>query len=214
MRMAARRFGVLVIVASLASASTSRADIPCPEQSYCIVTYARTFEGDYNRGQPYNVVTIAPGGNGETFAAMGIMIDVFVRGCANQPIPGIPRQDILLVNSNLCICPGGNVADHATDLDGRTSFSGTLAAGGCVPSLTVFVDGVGVATLAVRTNSPDALPASPCAVDASDFSAVVSRRGSHVGEDNYTICHDYNEDGYIDASDLAFFASRLGTSCQ
>jgi hypothetical protein len=61
----------------------------------------------------------------------------------------------------------------------------------------------------LRINSPDAGVTSPCAVDLSDLSALAERMGY---PSLYDFCFDYNDDGAIDAGDLALFASALGVA--
>lgn len=200
---------------SLVFVSPAVAGLPCPDSSYVTVSFSRTYTGDYNPGQPYDYVTIAPDGSGETFAATGITIRVYARFSepCGSPTPGIPRQEIVLFNPNLCLCPGGNIADHDTDANGCTEFTGTLAGGGCADNLTVYIDGVAIGTVPVKINSTDALPATPCHTDASDVSALGAHFRKRVGEDGYSICFDYNEDGGINAGDLSFFAAKLGSDC-
>jgi len=198
---------VVTLVALMATsfAGTAMADIVCPDSSYCVVTFTNVAK---------NRVTIAPNGAGETFASTGITVTVYLKNCNGAPLVGVPLQEIVVFNSALCICPGGNVADAATDANGRTTFSGTIRGGGCVEALTIFADGVAVCTRGdLKTNSPDHVPASPCFVDAGDLAALAAKLGSIP---NYNICFDYNESGppTIDASDLAFFASFLGAACQ
>lgn len=194
-------------------ATPSNADIPCPNASYCTVSFSKTYSGAYRPGQPYDYVTISPNGAGETFSGTGIAIRVYLKNCNGAPIVGVPAQEIVLFNSNLCICPGGNIADHATDINGMTTFTGTIRGGGCGDPLAVFADGILIGVLPVKVNSPDRIPASPCAVDASDLAHLAAALGSEVGEAHYTICLDWNEDGYVDASDLAWFAALLGAEC-
>lgn len=193
---------LVVALVAACFVGTAAADIVCPDSSYCVVNITSK-----------DRVTIAPNGAGETFAGTGITIDVYLKNCNGAPLVGVPRQEIVIYNSGLCICPGGNVADAATDVNGMASFSGTIRGGGCVENLTIFADGVAICTIPVKTNSPDHVPASPCAVDASDLGALAARLGNPL---QYNICFDYNESGppTIDASDLAFFASLLGASCQ
>jgi len=189
-------------------------DAICVGPSTATATFSHTFSGIYRPGEPYDVVTILPDGSGETFASVGITIEVYLRNCAGAPLAGVPAQEVVLYNSNLCICPGGNIADAATDAQGRTTFSGSLQAGGCANNISVFADGIGIATLPIKFNSADAVPASPCAVDAGDLSAIAAKLGSEVGEAPYSICLDLNEDGYIDASDISSVASALGNRCE
>jgi hypothetical protein len=191
---------LLVLAAFVSSAA---ADIVCSDSSRATASFTST----------KNRVTIAPNGAGETFAGTGITIDVYLKNCNGAPLVGVPAQEIVIFNIGLCICPGGNIADAATDINGHTTFTGTIRGGGCVENLQVYADGVAIgAALQVKTNSPDHVPASPCAVDASDLAALASKLGIVA---QYNICFDYNESGgpTIDASDLAFFASLLGAQC-
>lgn len=196
---------VVALVAACAACyvGTAAADIVCADSSYCVVNFATSKDR----------VTIAPNGAGETFAATGITIEVYLRNCSGAPLVGVPRQEVVIYNSGLCICPGGNVSDAATDINGMTTFSGTIAGGGCVENLQIFADGVLICTIPVKTNSPDHVPASPCAVDGSDLSSLAVVLGNIAA---YNICYDYNESGppTIDGSDLSFFATLLGAGCQ
>jgi hypothetical protein len=192
---------VLAVVLTAAYVGTAAADIVCADSSYCTVTFTNPLK---------NRITISPNGNGDTFANTGITINVFLKNCNGAPLAGVPAQEVVLFNSGLCICPGGNIADAATDLTGKTTFTGTIKGGGCVNSLTVFADGIGICTTTVKTNSWDALPASPCFVDAGDLAALAGKLGNIPA---YTICSDWNEDGFIDAGDVASFAQQLGAAC-
>jgi type 1 fimbria pilin len=215
---------VVALVAALLAmaAGTASADVVCADSSYCTVTFTRTYTGNFNPGQPYDYVTVAPDGSGETFAQFGITIRVFLKNCQGQPLVGVPAQQINLFNANLCICPGGAISDAGTDANGMATFSGTLKAGGCVPSVDVYADGVFICTLrgpspalvTVKLNSTDAANqgTSPCFTDSSDLAAFAARIGKPA---QYNICFDYNETGgpTIDSSDLAFFASVIGAAC-
>jgi hypothetical protein len=195
------------VAITLGCVSVASADIVCADSSYVIVTFTNPAK---------DRISISPNGNGDSFSATGITINVFLRNCQGAALAGVPAQEIVLFNSGLCICPGGNIADAATDVLGHTSFSGTIRGGGCVNSLDCFADGVfiprrGVQLGVLRTNSWDALPSSPCFVDAGDTASFATRLGIPA---NYTICSDWNEDGFIDAGDVASFAGQLGAACQ
>lgn len=233
-----RKLVVATLAALLAAslAGPAAADIVDPNNSYCTVTYNRVYPaGSQFVGQPYDYVTIAPDGAGETFfnangvnepdGMADVAIAVFLRNGSNAPLVGVPAQEIVVFNSALCICPGGNISDAGTDAAGMAEFTGSLAAGGCVTSLDVFADGVFICTLQaggrnVKLNSPDfaAIGTSPCFTDASDLAVMATKLGRPANGatgGNPNVCADFNELGVnIDASDLAFFASFLGASCQ
>src|SRR5262245_38831603 len=107
-QMLKKSFVVLALLACFAG--TAAADIVSPDSSYVTVQYATAKDR----------VTISPNGNGETFAANGITIKVYLKNGAGAPLAGIPATEVILHSSALCICPGGNIADAATDLNGAT----------------------------------------------------------------------------------------------
>jgi hypothetical protein len=198
----------LVAVMAACFAGTAFADIVSPDSSYCVVSLGTSGK---------DRVTISPNGTGDNFtdvpSNLSITIEVYLRNSLGAPLAGVPLQEITLYNSALCICAGGNTADAATDLDGRTTFTASPRAGGCVESLDIFADGVFLCTTPVKTNSWDAVPATPCNVDAADLSALAARLGN-AGQ--YSICFDYNESGppTINAGDLSSFAAHLANACQ
>lgn len=208
----ARWTATLLLVFLAVPAHVLHAGPVCPDSTLVSVTFDCMFSGLYQPGQPYDRLTIMPDGSGETLAAAGIHISVRVHDCAGNPVVGLPASSIVLHSSTLCICSGGNIADGPTDAEGRTTFSGTIRGGGSAENLTVFVDGTGIATIPVRVNSPDNGVASPCSIDGSD-DAFFAAWGRRVGESQYTIRYDYNEDGAIDLLDLIVHGAHLGAHC-
>jgi len=203
------------------AAGSASADVVCADSSYCTVTFTRTYTMNYNPGQPYDYVTVAPNGRGETFAQLGITIRVFLKNCQGEPLVGVPAQQITLFNPSLCICTGGAISDAGTDANGMATFSGSIRAGGCAQSVDVYADGVFICTLrsspgnvSVKINSPDNAQqgTSPCFTDADDLVIMASRLGRPAF---YNICQDFNESGgpTLDSSDLAYFAAVLGAGC-
>ena len=185
--------------------ATAAADIVCPDSSYCTVSFTNPTR---------NRITVVPNVGGDTFAGTGITIRVFLKNCNGAPLVGVPAQEVVIFNSALCICPGGNIADAATDANGMTTFAGTIRAGGCVESLTIVADGVAICTRNdLKTCSPDRLPSSPCYIDSSDLGAMAVVLGSVA---RYTTCLDFNQSGppTVDAGDLVWFASALGAACR
>ncbi len=190
---------------SLSFPAAAPADLVCPDSSYVEVDYACTFTGSYRTGGQRDIVTVSPGGDGETFAENGITIRVYLRNCQGEPVVGVPAESIALTGYPICICPWGNIADGPTDALGRTTFTGTLRAGGCVEELVLEVDGSPITTVPVKTNSPDDPFALACAVGADEVARMSGLLSSRF---DYTICFDFNEDGSIDAVDFAEFVSR------
>jgi hypothetical protein len=202
-------------------AGTAAADIVCPDSSYCEVVFGQTY-GPTSQfaGLPYDYLTTDPANGGESFNSFGIDIRVYLKNCDGEPLIGVPAQEVVLFNSNLCICPGGGASDAGTDSNGCATWTGTLATGGCVDVLDVYADGVFICTLedassrTVKLNSTDQAhaPTSPCFTDSSDLASLAAQLGqSAIGR----ICFDFNElDPTIDLSDLAFFAASLGAACQ
>lgn len=228
------RKSVVTLMTALVAAcfaGTASADVVCADSSYCEVVFAATFSGSYQTGLDYNNVTINPDGSGDTFTTPfvgwpgpgpAIDIRVYARNCQGDPLEGIPLTEIQLFNSALCICPGGNTADAATDVNGCTTFTGSIAGGGCASSLDVYVDGVFICTIPVSVNSADFAGGNAnCATDAGDAadlspyigSDITGNTGPPPTNQTYDICRDYIENGFIDAGDVAFLASKLGTAC-
>ena len=204
------------------------ADIICADSSYVVVAFNRTYPaGSQFAGQPYDRITIDPAGSTETFFDINgtaepdglpdIAVRVFIKNCQGQPIAGVPRQQVVIHSPALCMCPTEG-ADHATDANGSTTFTGALLAGGVTSSLDVYADGVFIGTLrqggrTVKTNSPDmGSGISPCYVDAGDLAAFATRFGQPAT--TYPEV-DFNElDATIDLGDLAYFIIALGAACQ
>lgn len=57
-----------------------------------VVNFGRTFTGTYMPGQPYDFVTVAPNGRGETLAATGIAVQITLRTQSGAPLIGLPPQ--------------------------------------------------------------------------------------------------------------------------
>ena len=191
------------------------AQSPCPQGTSLsvssTVTFDNVFTGTYRTGEPFNVLTTVPGEKYlETFEDMGIFIEVCVT-CDSLPLVGLAASEVILTNDSLCICEGENTADRATDASGCTTFTGPIAAGGCASSLDLYVGGNYIETLPIQINSPDAETyPEPCWVDRHDIDWVIRL---FVRPVPYNICWDWNEDGSIDASELAWIAWTVGQIC-
>ncbi len=232
---------VIATLLAVCLANNTAADVVCPDSSYVEVIFNRTYpDNSQFAGQPYDYLTIAPSGKGETFrnvngvneydGLLDIEVRVYIRNCQGVPIAGIPAAQINLFSNSLCICPGGSDADiiseqpdgPGTDANGMATFTGSLNAGGCTSQLDVYADGMFIGTLmdatgrTVKVNSADQahLLSTPCWIDTQDvagFASVFTQLAANAGN----ICVDLNERGkYIDASDLAAYAFARGAYCR
>lgn len=200
-------------------AGPAAADIVCPDSSYVEVSYSQTYPAEHpDAGTPLNHIYTHPAGDGRSFAANGIDVRVYLKNCQGEPLIGVPAQEIVMFNSNLCICPGGGASDAGTDSNGCATWTGSLASGGCVPTVDVYADGIFIATVSdgvtdLRLNSTDQAHAgtSPCFTDASDLAAFAQVLGTtSTGK----FCFDFIATGNtIDPADLGAFAEGLGKSC-
>jgi hypothetical protein len=202
----------LALLTALSLASGSQAGVVCPDSSYVIVDFACRFTGTYRTGEPKDVVTIAPGPDGETLAENGITIRAYLRDCQGRPMVGVPADSVYLSNTYLCACfSGGTAADGPTDSLGCTKFTGRVRGGGCWNELYLVVGCTIVAEVPVKTNSPDITFAQPCLVGLDESTNF----RQHVIWGIYSICFDFNEDGSLDAADYAQLISRYMTqSCE
>jgi len=159
-------------------------------------------------------ILMVPDGSGPSLAADGHTITIRLTG-DGIPIPGFPFQDIWLgqvaapglVNP----CPGGTVADANTDVNGITTFSNPLAAGGWTDeSLIFFLAGVPIPDPApgITANSPDldsdrVVNLADVGQFAIDFFNGYSFRADIGGD----------LDGVLNLLDVATLAIHLGASC-
>jgi len=177
---------------------------PCSsEVDFCEVTGTRC-------------LMICPQGDGSTLADGGNEICVTVKDANGAPIVGMIGTDFWLTGcNNLCLCggSGSSNADQATDVNGQTTFSGGIAAGGCDTGLYVVVQGVVIGcpptclTIAVR--SPDL--SCDLIVNLVDFSLFAPSFPSPPKA--YVACKDYDCNGLINLIDFSIFAQHWQHSC-
>jgi len=112
------------------------------------------------------VAFACPQSDGDALAP-ALTITVIVRDDTNAPIAGIPAADVWLIgcNDNLALCGGSGAinASAATDVNGQTTITGDIAAGGCdLGGIRVVVQGVAIGAgpcgdpcIAIKVKSPD-----------------------------------------------------------
>lgn len=164
-------------------------------------------------------VFVVPDGSGQPFtearAPGGAVVDATITltliDTQGDPIFLYPREDLWLETSldGLVSCDGGASADHATDVDGRTTWSQPLGAGGNSDGEVVHVYIAGAHLngpgLNLIFNSADIN--GDLVIDLSDIAAFTPM----LFTDN--IDGDFNHDGVVDLSDVARFAQVNGAIC-
>ncbi len=127
-----------------------------------------------------------------------------------NPVPYFPAEDLWLETEDggMVLCPGGSIADSDTDLNGMTTFSGPLRAGGSGEGIIVLVNGMlcPEPALAIKINSPDLN--GDLVVNLSD---IVLFADSFLGE--YSYACDFYWDGDTNLSDLVMLSLGMGAAC-
>ncbi len=152
-------------------------------------------------------------------------IEVYIRDSAGNGIAGIPWTDYWMnaceAEYELCVCVAHFVADELTDSDGRTTFSGRIAAGGCIPSGGIYVSCMGRTILDSQCLAPvcvDVVIVGPdinadCEVNLSDLSFFADAYNTQGGDAAFNTCCDFNDDGSVDLGDFAFLGQHYLHEC-
>jgi hypothetical protein len=141
-------------------------------------------------------------------------------------IEGVPWTDYWMNACDgaqeLCLCASPIAADSLTNADGRTTFSGRIAGGGCILTGGMYVSCQGKTILDVATcTSPiciDIVIVSPdinvdCFVNLSDLTFFGQSYNKAEGDTGYNPCCDYNDDGVCNLSDFSFLGEHYQHSC-
>ena len=128
----------------------------------------------------------------------------------SDPIAAFPAVDMWLDATGISLCLDGSIADGATDINGQTTWTGALAAGGYAASgeLHVMISGnpLNGPGMAVVVNSPDLN--ADLAVNLTD---VVLFAGMFYGP--YDETGDFYHDGALNLSDIVILAQHMGHEC-
>jgi hypothetical protein len=180
-------------------------------------------------------ITVCPAGDFEMIkkgcGGTGDYIWVEIRGC-NNPIPGISLTDFWInacdATRQLSLCAESIIADSATGMNGRTTFSGILRAGGCVlgGGTWIAVQGkiikgpypscTGNICLPIVVKSPDMTGAGgnpDGVVNLSDLIPFGTSYNKNQGAPGYSDCCDYNDDLKCNLSDFAYFGTHYQHRC-
>ena len=168
------------------------------------------------------VLLVCPAGDGPTLSSIGATVSITVLTCyCGEPLPGIPAEDFWIQQSSgpqpLCGYHLSSNADAASDANGQTTISGSIAAGGYFPDdLHVVAQGmmIGVgcgtdnAAIPLVLVSPDIT--GDLVVDIVDL-AIFAEAFSDGTVDPRM---DFSGDGQIDVVDLSLFALHLHHQCE
>jgi len=172
---------------------------------------------------PSGVIFACPQGDGDALNVLGLTISVTVLDNvgAGLPIAGIPATDMWLISCNdlLNLCNGSSAitASAATDVNGQTTFTGDIAAGGCdnggvrvVVQGIVIGDGIcGDPCVPVKVRSAD-FNANGTATDAVDFAFFT---GGYPVDPAVNDCRDFNNDAKVDVVDFAKYTAHYTHFC-
>jgi len=153
-------------------------------------------------------------------------IEIVLRDCGMNPVSGVPWTDYwlnsCLSEHQLCLCVQHIVADSLTGINGRTTFSGRIAAGGCVPAGGLYMSVAGMTILqqpnCVAPVCLDLVIVSPdinadCQVNLSDLSFFGQSYNKQEGDAGYDTCCDFNDDGWCNLSDFSFLGEHYQHEC-
>jgi len=169
-------------------------------------------------------------------AGVNDYIWIVAKDTYNNPIPGIPWTDYWLNACNparqVYLCASPFAADSLTGPNGRTTFSGRIAGGGCNMEMNGATQGIWVAIqgkvvlgnkpncdvnlcLDVRVKSPDLTgPAGPDGiVNQSDLSVFIIGYNKQPPATQFNSCCDFNDDGDTNLVDFALFRQHYGHRC-
>ncbi len=152
-------------------------------------------------------------------------IEVYIRDCGGYGIESIPWTDYWTdacqVEYSLGICVQHFVADSLTDVNGRTTFSGRISAGGCIPEGGIYIACQGYTIIDEAQVEPiclDVVIVSPdinadSFVNLSDLSFFGESYNKQEGDAGYNTCCDYNDDGWCNLSDFSFMGEHYQHQC-
>jgi hypothetical protein len=174
-------------------------------------------------------ISVCPRGDFESIAkgcgGSGDYIEVIIRDASGNGIPGIPWTDYWMNSCDpaymLHLCVGAFVADSLTGPNGRTTFSGQISAGGCIPSGGIWVSCQGRTILNPECTMPiclDVVIVSPDlnvdgVINLSDLTFFGLSYNRQAGEAEYNTCCDFNDDDWCDLSDFSFLGEHYEHTC-
>ncbi len=221
----------------------ARARAPFLATSALFVAFA-AFAGDPWNGCDFSAgvscpgmkISICPGGD---FEAVGKgcggsedYIWIEVRDAYLRPIAGIPATDYWIGSCSgstpLFLCAPPLVADSATGSNGRTTISGNISAGGCVPAGGIWIAVAGITVMDPACNGqPLCLPVvvkgpdltgprghPDGVVNLSDLIPFGMGYNKDAADPAFNPCCDYNDDARCNLSDFTLFSVHYQHACR
>lgn len=219
-----------LVVVCLISLVASMGFAGVPDHAASTATYAAgptlvsVFTNVDGQGNPINGAKAAASSTPVDATITVTVIDTF-----GNPIFQYPFEDMWLetANGGLLLCNGGSVSDASTDVNGQTTFSGTLFAGGCSfydltsnEQTVVIIDGnpitSGGSAMDIIFNTADLSGDLLVGVqDTALFKPLYI--GGTTGTMDYAVDFLYSVDYYFDEritlSDLVLYAGVANTTC-
>jgi len=154
-------------------------------------------------------------------------IEIIVRDEGYSPVAGIPPTDFWMnacdAPQELAVCDAPFfLADSMTGPNGRTTFSGQIAAGGCILTGGVFFVVQGKTLMDLETCAVpiclDVVIVSPDInadgqVNLSDLSFFGQSYNHQLGEPEYNPCCDFNDDEDCNLSDFSYVGEHYQHEC-
>jgi hypothetical protein len=135
-------------------------------------------------------------------------ITLLLRDQNYDPVPYFPAEDMWLETEDdgMVLCPGGSIADSDTDINGMTTFSGSLRAGGSGAGILINGFTCWVAPLDIKVNSPD--------LDGDLFINLTDVvLFTDYFYEAYGYAADFYWDGVINLSDIVMLSFGMGSAC-
>ena len=174
-------------------------------------------------------ISVCPAGDFELISkSCGGLTDyiwVEVKDAAGVGIAGIPWTDYWMnacdAGQELALCASPISADSLTNALGRTTFSGYIAAGGCILTDGMYVSCQGKVFLDEGTMLQICLPiqiVSPdinkdLVVNLSDLTFFGLSYNLFETHPDFNSCYDWNDDGWVDISDFSFLGMHYEHAC-